>query len=95
MPLTVKEILTTFPYKLPAKECAGMIYGRLVPYSRIWDVMDLFDKQGCRWAWAPLLPMVSNECAYCGRSLNSEVLKGRETCPSCAGPLDEALVRLQ
>jgi len=92
-PLTLKEILSTFPTVLPARDCSGRVYGRLVPRERVFEVYDLFMACPTILPWL-LVPTVPNECAYCGHTLNESIIKGRETCPWCAGPLSEALVRI-
>lgn len=85
-PATLERI-RALPPVLPARLCAGMLFGKPISLALMLEIAS-----DLSFGFAPaLLPPHPSECGYCGRPI--AVKEKWRTCPSCGGPWDEALVR--
>jgi hypothetical protein len=92
-PREMLDAVRALPPVMRAADCAGMLYGRPIPV-KMWCEWILADL----WQEAYFFPVMAyaeaTECAYCGRAIRPGDMKRHSSCPTCAGPWEEALVRV-
>jgi hypothetical protein len=84
-PRALVERMKTAPNVVKLKDFWGFFQGK--PMSRLYfKTLDGGHPE-------PRKYVVDAECAYCGGISTSEMRRKYSSCPNCAGPWDEALVR--